>query len=160
MVSKVKQLNGYTCVLACVESLLLDKGLQTSQEALIELFPIECNKNVQKGGSDITGSVNIRDLPDLLKKSGAASKSTFFKGTQGLVQAMRILKLNNKAGGILIVPKKNINGDKEHHCVRLAELHLNSHIMVMDPFLAEKGLQRWEWDHVDKRDCRVGVILW
>jgi len=159
MVAIVGQATSYNCALACLESILRDRGQVVSQECLIRSFPQECSSGqTDPGGNDITGSVHPFRLPFLLLACGLGPNLRTGKAPTTLLETGGALE-GRRNGAILLVPHRNLEGAEEHHCVRVARIVPDVSVTVMDPAMAAQGLQTWPWEHLAARDCDV-ISVW
>lgn len=118
-----KQLNKNCCVLACVESLSIDKAQHISQQQIIDQFPIECQKGKFRKNPD--GSDNLTESRDgetapqaffqILKTLGFASSFEVGIG-KDFIDA-RTHRIND---GIFLFTTTHPDGTPEgYHCVRV-----------------------------------------
>lgn len=150
MITPVKQISDYTCVLACIESLSADKNQRISQKELIERYPMECRKGEKEEGA-VALIYNVKILMDLrLAKEVIIGKGKNF-----------ILKYKNSTNdGIFIHTTKHPNGVEDLlHCWRLAEIHEGS-FGVLEPLSqCPHDYMQYLWSDLEIRQCIVQVCI-
>ena len=112
-VTITKQISAYTCILACLESILTDWGTPITQQELIDRFPEFCHK-----GKDIEGAFAFTK-----NNFDQVAKEFNFKWQQS-----NTFSISNNDDAYLIITTE---GDK--HCVRALIQKNNSSFWVMDP---------------------------
>ncbi|MFZ2639842.1 MAG: hypothetical protein WA117_02560 [Verrucomicrobiia bacterium] len=147
----VPQITCYTCVLACLESVLKDQGISFSQEGLIEKFPAACQK-----GTAIEGAVDFSKLTDLVKELGFNCCIADLT-KQRVANRFPLLLLEARKqidGGYLLATRHWKKGDNQKHCVRLKGVACSGDgIEVMNP---NPGvLEVWSEQDVIDRDCFI-----
>lgn len=155
MVTVVRQTTPWNCVLACIESILRDRGVELTQADLIERFPHECCKGRKdSAGNDITGAVDVRHLPEMLVRLGLGPNVRTGRAPEMLLETIGTLE---RGGAILLVANKNLAGAAEHHCVRVVGASPNARVAVMNPS-HPIGSEVWPWEHLAARDCDVIAV--
>lgn len=146
VITCVKQINEYTCVLACLESITVDRGDRITQEEMIKRYPGDCNFEGRKG------AISYPVIPKLVQYLGL-DFILLEKGTSGLANANQHL---HKGGYVLIISHKSLQGEKRHHCLRLIEVKDGEYVKVMDP--GQGKIDTWEWKAIDTRGCDIAMI--
>ena len=139
-VAITKQISAYTCVLACLESILTDWDRPITQQELIDRFPGSCHK-----GEDIEGAF-------------AFTKDNFDQVAKELnfqwQQTDAFTPPNDDEAYLILTTE----GDK--HCVRALLQKSHSSFWVMDPnanrFISQVAL--FEFDFT-KESVRKPVLI-
>lgn len=108
-----KQINNYSCVLACLESFLAERGRSVTQKELIEKFPDLCHKGEKIEGAFAASPQSLKTVGEELGLSAEFSHEYHVPSGQETY---------------FIVTTE---GDK--HCVRVESNLVNGKFRVMDP---------------------------
>ena len=108
-----KQINNYSCVLACLESFLAERGLPISQKDLIEKFPDLCHKDEKIEGAFAASPQSLKTVGEELGLS---------------IEFAHEYRIPSDEETHFIV---TTDGDK--HCVRIESYLENGRFRVMDP---------------------------
>ena len=139
-VTITKQISAYTCVLACIESILADWNRPMTQQELIDRFPDLCHK-----GEHIEGAFDFtKDTFDMV------AKELIFQWHQ----SDKFLTPEDNTAYLILTTE----GDK--HCVRALFQKSSSSFWVMDPnvnrFINQVAL--FEFDFA-KESIRKPVLI-
>jgi hypothetical protein len=159
MVTPVKQQDQNCCVLACIESLSIDKQRHRTQSQIIDDFPAWCHKgefqvyaNGQKVKKD--GQVDPLALFHILREMRLASSCEVGTG-RAFVDA-RKTRIND---GIFFLTTTHQNGSYgSFHCVRLENPRIDD-FAVMEPSQSYQPAYRLiRWDSAEFLGS-VAVVL-
>jgi hypothetical protein len=112
----VHQINEYSCVLACIESLLHDQGENVSQQQLMDRYQAECQI-----GSNSPGCVQIENIPALLQHVG--------------LRPTQVLTTSTNEEYFLLTTKPS------YHCIRYRGEAVNGEAVIMDPVLVQRDIE-------------------
>jgi hypothetical protein len=152
-VADVEQINGASCVLACLESILRDIGDSRSQSDLFNQFPCECSAHCDDRGD---GAVSRRHIPSLLLALDLGNEVRFGPALALLPEVARILDIG---GFILLATRYDADGRRETHCVRVASIALGQCLVVMDPRPETLNPSTWSWAEFEQRECDA-IAIW
>jgi hypothetical protein len=124
----VRQINDYTCFLACLESFFADAGTKRSQQAIIDDFPEETHKgSLNEGLFELTGPQGSTNAENLQKRYG-------FKMAHRQPDFDRLSKSD-------FIGAENMKDQGCNHIVRFYEHADCDRIRVMDPKIC--GFDCW-----------------
>jgi hypothetical protein len=135
---KIAQQNEFTCFLACMESFFKDAGNDTTQQKIIEDFPIECHQGLWNEGVFDFDSTNRAKL--------AAKYSLKISE---IVEAPEFDSL--KSGDF--IGAERMKDQNSHHIVRFVEFSGNDKIKVMDPKTGDFDF--WSKEEFSRYKCYI-----
>jgi len=139
-VTRVTQ-TGPNCVLACLESVSRDLGLEWTQATIIEKFRWECYAD--RESEQPKGAVTLRHVPSLILGLGLAQELQFGTGIDSLEKLAPALERDDGFLLLAIYEGKEydpLDADVTHpsaerklHAVRAIEVVPGKHVAAMDP---------------------------
>lgn len=149
--TSIKQINDYSCVLACIESLSIDKNKHITQQELINRYPQYCYKD-QK----IEGAVDLpTNLLHILIDLGFSAPHPFHGQGLPFLQAHQ----ERLQDGVFLYSMFSHNGKiQEHHCWRLIQM-TGDYAVVLEPSTQYPYPDiQLQWDYLLKtRGCKAVV---
>ena len=142
----VQQKDGNHCFVACVASALLDGGTNTSQESIVEKFPVE----LQKDSSDKSGVPKNWSAVETVITGLGLAKSVERK--QVLAADAKVFLTGNKNMAEQTFLETTKQGT---HCVRLCEIR-DDGVSIMEPM--DGKIWPWDWATFE-REYHALVIL-
>jgi hypothetical protein len=146
----VHQYNSHAAILACLESLLADRGVAVEQRTLVGTYPHWC-----QAGQPDEGSLDFSALPSMARTLGLRFQALDCDAESDK-SLMRILDTVPSGTAVLLATRHWDDEDDVKHCVRFSTLSRSGEIEVMDPKLGE--MSRWSWQTFRARQC-ILVIL-
>ncbi len=147
----VKQINNFSCVLACIESLSFSKNKYITQQELINLYPQYCHKDEK-----IEGAVDLpTNLSHILISLGLSVYPPFHgQGLPFLLTHQARLR-----DGIFLYTMFGHDGKtKEHHCWLLKQMS-KDHVVVLEPSAqCPYPYTPLQWDYLLKTRGSIAVV--